>query len=85
MGSCNSHECRRERDDQSREIANMAEEIAFWAYQAKHYCAVARFGRSYDDCSRTTQRAVDELLEQNRIAENRERYGHAEPARDIGS
>lgn len=72
-------------DEAQREIANMAEEIAFWAYQAKWYFALATHLGNYDDLDLKKQRAIDATFEEHRQAENRDRIGHVEPAHDIGS
>lgn len=75
----------KECDEHVREIASMADEIAFWAYQAKWYYAAANNIGRYDDLSVKQQKAIDATFEQHRIAENRERIGYVEPPRDIGS
>lgn len=71
--------------DAQREIGGMADEIAFWAFQAKWYYAAANGMGSYDDLPVKRQKAIAEVFKQRRIAENRERIGHVEPAHDIGS
>lgn len=75
----------KECDDAQREIANMADIIAFWAYQAKWYYAQAAKLGSYDDLPIKKQREIDAVFEKNRIAENRDRFGHVDPAHEIGS
>lgn len=72
-------------DDLLRENAGMADEIAFWAFQAKWYYAAAHGIGRYDDLPPARQKAIDAALEQNRINENRERLGHVPPAHEIGS
>lgn len=63
-----------------REQAQMADEIAFWAYQAKHYYAACH-GIDLDKNWKT----IEAAFEQARVAENAERLGHVEPAHEIGS
>lgn len=75
---------RREIDRLNGEIAGMADQIAFWAFQAKwHYAARHGLG-DYDQLPRSRREQVDEVFRQARTAENRERNAHAEPPRDIG-
>lgn len=75
----------RDCDDAQREIANMADEIAFWAYHAKwHYAASHGMGR-YDDLPRLQQQQIEEAFRQAKIDENRERLGHVSDSYDIGS
>lgn len=72
-------------DQEIRQVAMMADEIAFWAYQAKWYFAAANGLGRYDELPATQQRAIDKTFEEHRIAENRERLGNVEPAHNIGS
>lgn len=73
----------RDCDDHVREIANMADELAFWAYQAKWHYAQSNGMGDYDALPRLKQEQIDELFRQARIAENKSRI-NAEPPRDIG-
>lgn len=66
------------------EIAGMADLLAFWAFQAKWYYAAAIGLGRYDELPLATQKKIDAELEKHRVAENRERWSHAEPSRDIG-
>lgn len=75
----------RDCENAQREIVSMVEEIAFWAYQAKWYFAKANGLGNYDDLPVKKQRAIDATFEEHRIAENRDRIGHVEPAHDIGN
>lgn len=73
-------------DRAQHEIANMAEEIAFWAFQAKwYYTAALNIGKNYDDLPIKQKKEVDAVFEKHRIAENRERIGDISPSYDIGS
>lgn len=71
--------------DAMREVAATADELAFWACQAKHFYAVAWQGKAYDQLSRKDQDTIEKTFERFRREENAERYGHAEPPREIGS
>lgn len=77
-------ELRAENDKHVREIAELADLVAFWAYQAKWYYAKAHKLGDYDALSPSRQRAIDAVFEQARVNENRERHSHAEAPRDIG-
>ena len=68
-----------------QEIANMADEIAFWAFKAKWYYAAANGLGKYDELPIAKQKEIDAVFERHRIAENQERIGPIEPAWDIGS
>lgn len=71
--------------DAQREVAELADHVAFWAFQAKWYYAAANgFGR-YDELPLEQQKAIDDVFETHRITENIERFGHVEPAHGIGS
>jgi hypothetical protein len=67
-----------------REIAQMADEIAFWAYQAKWYYA-AHNKMDYEKLARWQQKAIDDVFEEARRKENRERLGTIPASYDIGS
>lgn len=72
-------------DEAIREVAKMADEVAYWAYQAKwHYAKAYRLG-DYDNLPSKTQKDIDRIFENWRTAENVDRRGPAEPAHDIGS
>lgn len=72
-------------DDYVREIAQMADLVAFWAYQAKCYYARAAGLGEYDSLPPAHQQHMDVMFEEVRAAENRERIGYVPPAHDIGS
>lgn len=64
------------------EIAEIADLLAHWKFHAIwHRCKL--LGRDPDNVHH--YRASEEELEAARVAENRERYSHAEPSREIGS
>ena len=65
------------------EVALIADELAFWKYQAIWHRAwtIAGFREPHEA---DMKRAKAEL-ERQRRDENRERYAHAEPPRVIGS
>lgn len=71
-------------DNLYRENAGLADELAFWAYQAKALYARAQYGVDYDRLTRAQEKEVDKVFDNCRAAENRERTAHAEPPRDIG-
>lgn len=75
----------KECDEHVREIAQLADLIAFWAYQAKWYYARYALVADYDSLNRMQQAEIDMVFERHRIAENRERHSHAEAPREIGS
>lgn len=72
-------------DEAQREIANMADEIAFWAFQAKWYYARVHDLGQYDELPVQKQKEIGAVFERHRIAENCDRIGHVDPANDIGS
>ena len=72
-------------DRNTREIAELADLCAFWAFQAKWYFAKANKLGNYDELPPANQKAIDATFEEHRRAENRERLGTIPPSYDIGS
>jgi hypothetical protein len=75
----------KECDEHIREVAMLADQCAFWAYQAKWYYAKVHCKQNYDDLPRAMQDSIAEAFERARIAENAERIGNIDPAHEIGS
>ena len=71
--------------DSQREVAELADHCAFWAYQAKWYYAQAHGIGNYDELPLRRQKEIDAVFEKARIAENRERLGEIPPSYDIGT
>lgn len=65
-----------------QEIAQMADELAFWKHSAIWHRAYLRTGAPVSDAA---DRQAELELEKIRRAENAERYAHAEPGRDPGA
>lgn len=59
--------------DLVRGISVLADQCAFYRYQAGFYCAYATHGRSPTD---EEVDAAFKIIESNRVAENKERFGH---------
>ena len=66
------------------EVGLIAHEIVFWRYQAIWYRARIYCSQPQEPDSVDLKRAEIDL-ERARQDENRERYAHAEPPRDVGS
>jgi len=73
--------------DAIRETASIADELAFWRHQAI-------WGRAYLLQPRAKVASIEDgpvwkealrQLEAARVAENRERYAHVQPAHEVGS
>lgn len=75
--------------DAIAETARTADELAFWRYQAIFWRAYAYDARLMSTSpvpeDEETWRTAERDLEAARVAENRERYAHAEPSRDPGA
>lgn len=72
-------------DEKVREVAQQADLVAFWAYQAKSYYAHANKLGTYDELPLEKQKEIEAVFEKARIEENRERIGHVPDSYDIGS
>ena len=66
-----------------REIAELAEELAFWRYQAFfHRCHIMQYGDLDDP---VIWRTLESEFRHIKEMENKERRGDIEPSHDIGS
>ena len=72
----------RGRDRAEGEIVGMCDVLAHWKFHAI-WARCKMTGRDPDDAASYT--AAEAELEKARADENRERYSHAEPPREIGS
>jgi hypothetical protein len=57
----------------ARELAQTADELAFYAYQAKWYCAMATFTGGGRSPTEEELNEATKIIEANRIAENKDR------------
>lgn len=75
--------------DAISETARTVDELAFYRYQAIYWRAYAYDARLMSTSpvpeDEETWRTAERDLEAARVAENRERYAHAEPGRDPGA
>ena len=66
------------------EVAQMADELAFYKYQAAWWRAYAHRPGNIKEPTERGIKLAGEAIEDARRAENAERYAHAEPPRDPG-